>query len=162
MINATENIADLESRLERATLMEEKYINKITSLQNELAEMYDTLWQQETRLAELTENISCHLALPFTTSQRLTAPSTSHQSHQNPYGIKPKNEKEIPGLGPATIEFTTAQNLTHFHQFISLIVTKNSPTKWSTMLGVLSLPDNVRKSLLHVLMTDLERRARNY
>lgn len=75
----------------------------------------------------------------------LTAPSPSHRSHQNPYGIKPKNEKEISGLGPATIEFITAQNLTQFCQIISLIVMKNSPTKWSTMLGVLSLPDNVRK-----------------
>ena len=199
MINAAEKISDLESRLERATLMEQEYIDEIANLRNELAETYDTLRQQETMLAEVTENISHRLALPFPTPQRptekqravpsawldrvshsstkrtppplfasslgypekapsLSAPSSSHRSRETPHGTKPKSEKEIPNLGPATTEFLAAHNLTQFRQIITLIVTNNAASRWSTMLGVLSLPDNVRSNLLDVLAADLEKR----
>lgn len=216
MINAAEKIVDLESRLERAALTEAEYVQEITNLRNELAETYATLRQQEARLAELAENMSCHgssshhgspsssyRVSPFTTPQpskgkhravpnasqchtcvaqfpqlayvsnpsrpekalNFSASPSNHQSPETPRRTKPKQEVESvvsSGLGPATIKFITTHNLARFGQIISLIVKNNSPTKWSAMLGVLSLSDDVRDNLLNALTADLERgEARN-
>jgi hypothetical protein len=59
-------------------------------------------------------------------------------------------------LGPATTQFITAHNLTRFGPLLSLIFANHPPTKWSAMLRVLSLSDNVHDGLLDVLTTDLE------
>lgn len=59
-------------------------------------------------------------------------------------------------LGPATTEFIKTHNLTRFGTTVNLIVKNYSPTKWSSMLGILSLSDSVRNNLLDVLTADLE------
>lgn len=59
-------------------------------------------------------------------------------------------------LGPATTEFITTHNLTRFGQILSLIVANHPPTKWSAMLGVLSLSDDLHDGLLDALTVDLE------
>ena len=77
MINAAEKIVDLESRLERAALTEAEYVQEITNLRNELAETYATLRQQEARLAELAENMSCR------------GSSSQHSSPSSSYRVSP-------------------------------------------------------------------------
>jgi hypothetical protein len=88
--------------------------------------------------------------------------STSHFIQHETTRTKPKQEAvgstTVPTsyLGPATTQFINAHNLTRFGPLLSLIVANHSPTKWSAMLKVLSLSNNVHEGLLDVLRTDLE------
>lgn len=82
----------------------------------------------------------------------LSASPSTHRSPETPCKTKPKQEGQSvvsSGLGPTTIEFITAHNLTQFGQILALIVANHSPTKWSAMLGVLSLLDNMHDNLLN-------------
>ena len=59
-------------------------------------------------------------------------------------------------LNHATTEFIETHDLTQFGPTINLIVKNYSPTKWSSMLGILSLSDSERNNLLDVMKADLE------
>lgn len=94
--------------------------------------------------------------------------SASHSIHcETPRRTKPKEEESVTtvlnsNLGPVTTEFVIANNLTRFGQILSLIVANHSPTKWSAMLRVLSLPDNVHDDLLDAMTADLQKgKAKN-
>jgi hypothetical protein len=186
LVNAAEKIADLESGLEKAALMEVDYIKEITNLRNELAEAYATLQRQESISHSLTQRIpsSSYHVSPLTTPQpskgkQHAIPNILHRHTsvarlpqltnlgyvsicEMPSRTKSKQEMEsvmtVTGfnLGPATTEFITAHNLARFGPIVSLIITNHPPTKWSAMLGVLSLSDSVQDSLLDVLTADLE------
>jgi hypothetical protein len=76
-----------------------------------------------------------------------------------PHRTKPKQEGQSvvsSSLGLATIQFITMHNLTQFQHILTLIIANHSPTKWESMLGVLSLSDDVHNELLNVLTADLE------
>ena len=76
-----------------------------------------------------------------------------------PHRTKPKQEGQSvmsSGLGPATIQFITMHNLARFQHILTLISANHSPTKWGSMLGVLSLLDDMCDKLLNVLTADLE------
>lgn len=59
-------------------------------------------------------------------------------------------------LGHVTTEFIEMYDLTRFGPTINLIVKNYSPTKWSSMLGILSLSDSEHNNLLDVMTADLE------
>ena len=77
-------------------------------------------------------------------------PKTPHTS------TKPNQEQAMSSLGSTTVAFISHHNLMHFAQFLTLIVQNHSPTRWSTMLGALSLSDDLRSGILGALTTDLE------
>lgn len=59
-------------------------------------------------------------------------------------------------LGPTTVSFIGHHNLMHLVQFLGLIIQNNLPTRWGTMLCVLSLSDDLHDGILGALMADLE------
>jgi hypothetical protein len=175
LADAAEKIAYLELGLEKAALKEAEYIVEITNLRNELAETCATLRRQQN--ISNSPSSSFH-ASPFSSPSRgkqhaVPNPHTplarfpnltsnmSPSLFETPRRTKPKQEMidttvSYSNLGPATTEFVTAHNLTHFGQIITLIVENHFPTKWNALLEVLSLSDIVRKGLLHALTTDFE------
>jgi hypothetical protein len=90
--------------------------------------------------------------------------SMSASFHESLHRTKPKQEGNRDGvtavwsssLGLATTEFIKTHGLTKFGPTITLIVKNYSPTKWSSMLGILSLSDSVRNNLLDAMTADLE------
>ena len=70
---------------------------------------------------------------------------------------KPKKEDElaaVTNLGPATIQFIVAYNLTHIAPMVALVVQHNPAPQWSTMLAALSLSDTDHSLLLEALTSD--------
>jgi hypothetical protein len=183
LINAAEKITDLESGLEMAALREANYVKEISNLRNDLAETYATLRQQEARFAGENSYSSTqhspslsHRVSPFTSPSkgknsvarfsqlnnlaRVSSPSLSEMSMSSSFQeslrrAKPKQEGGS-NLGLATTEFIRKHDLTRFGSTINLIVKNYSPTKWSSMLGILSLSDSMRNNLLEAMTADLE------
>jgi hypothetical protein len=60
----------------------------------------------------------------------------------------------VTDLGPATIQFIVAHNLTHIAPMVALVVQYNPAPQWSTMLAALSLSDTDRSLLLEALTSD--------
>jgi hypothetical protein len=102
-----------------------------------------------------------HVSSPGHPEMRMSM-SPSPSLHETLRRTRPKPEGDnvttdwSSDLGFSTTEFIKSHNLTQFGPTITLIVKNYSPTKWSSMLGMLALSDSVRNNLLEALTADLE------
>jgi hypothetical protein len=82
----------------------------------------------------------------------------SHQALETPCSkSKPKRGHEPPvvsELGPATMQFIAAHDLTHIMPVLALIIQHNPAPQWSTLIMGLSLCDEDHNSLVDALTND--------